>query len=104
MRLTVDLNVFLHPGADSHVESQLSRILNAIHILEIKLAGELDELTLKVADTKTVVESAIVLLQGLKAKLDAAGTNPVALKALSDSLAASDTALADAVVANTPAV
>ena len=103
MRLTVDLNVFLHPGADSHVENQLDRILKAIHILEIKLASELDELTLKVAETKTVTESAIVLLQGLKAKLDAAGTNPVALKALSDSLAASGTALADAVVANTPA-
>ena len=103
MRLTVDLNVFLHPGADSHIEDQLNRILNAIHILEIKLATELDELTLKVTETSTVIASAIVLIQGLKAKLDAAGTNPAALKALSDSLAASDVALAAAIVANTPA-
>ena len=68
------------------------------------MANELDELTIKVSETKTVTESAIVLLQGLKAKLDAAGTNPVALKALSDDLAASGAALAAAVVANTPAV
>ena len=104
MRLTVDLNVFLHPGASPHIEDQINRILDAINQMGIKMAGELDELTLKVAETKTVTESAIVLLQGLKAKLDAAGTNPVALKALSDSLATSDAALAAAVSANTPVV
>ena len=103
MKLTVDLNVFLHPGAIHHVMDQLNRILDTINQMEMKMANELDELTIKVAETKTVTESAIVLLQGLKAKLDAAGTNPVALKALSDSLAASDAALAAAVLANTPA-
>ena len=103
MKLTVDLNVFLHPGAIPHIEDQLNRILDAINQLGIKMANELADLTTKVSDTKTVIDSAIVLIQGIKAALDAAGANPVALKALSDSLAASDAALAAAIVANTPA-
>ena len=101
MRLTIDLNGFLHPGTSSHIEDQLNRILDAINQLGIKMANELADLTTQVAETKTVIDSAIVLIHGLKAKLDAAGIDPVALKALSDSLAASDTALAAAVVANT---
>ena len=68
------------------------------------MANELADLTTKVSDTKTVIDSAIVLIQGIKAALDAAGANPVALKALSDSLAASDAALAAAIVANTPGI
>ena len=103
MRLTVDLNVFLHPGVDSHVRDQLNRILNAIHHLEKKLSTELQDLTTQVAETKTVIDSAIVLIQGIKAALDAAGSNPAALKALRDSLDTSEQALAAAIVANTPA-
>lgn len=65
--------------------------------------ADLTELTAEVTNNTTVEQSAITLLQGLKAQLDAAGTDPVALKALSDQLAANDTALAAAVTANTPA-
>ncbi len=67
--------------------------------------AELDDLKTAVAKNKDVVDSAIVLIQGLKAKLDAAiaSGDPAALKALSDSLGAEDQALADAVAANTPA-
>ena len=68
------------------------------------MANELADLTTQVTETNTVIDSAVVLIQGLKAKLDAAGTNPVALKALSDSLNTSEQALAAAVVANTPVV
>lgn len=67
------------------------------------MADELAGLTAQVAANTTVIESALTLIQGLKAKLDAAGTDPAALKALSDSLAAEDQRLADAVAANTPA-
>lgn len=66
------------------------------------MAQELDDLKVKVAANGTVIGSAITLLQGLKAKLDAAGTDPAALKALSDSLGSQDTALADAITQNTP--
>ena len=66
------------------------------------MAGELEALTVQVSETNTVIGSAVVLIQGLKAKLDAAGTNPIALAALSDSLNTSEQSLAAAVAANTP--
>lgn len=67
------------------------------------MSAELDNLTTEVTNATTVEQSAITLIQGLKASLDAAGTDPVKLKALSDSLAASDANLAAAIAANTPA-
>jgi len=65
----------------------------------------LDPLTAEVANNTTVVNSAIALIQGIKAQLDAAiaSNDPAALKALSDQLAANDAALGAAVAANTPA-
>ena len=104
MKLTIDLNIFSYPGSTPHFEDQLNRILDAINQLGIKMATALEDLTTQVAETNTVIGSAVVLIQGLKAALDAAGTDPVALKALSDSLNTSETALAAAVFANTPAV
>lgn len=62
----------------------------------------LDELVTEVEENKTVVASAVTLLQGLKEKLDAAGTDPVKLKALSTQLSNQTDALAAAVVSNTP--
>lgn len=64
---------------------------------------DLTELTAAVAKDTEVDQSAITLLNGLKAALDAAGTDPVALKALSDQLGSNSDALAAAVAANTPA-
>lgn len=68
-----------------------------------KIMADLTELTAQVEKNTTVVESAIALITGLKAELDAAGTDPVALKALSDKLGSETDALAAAVAANTPA-
>lgn len=62
----------------------------------------LDDLKAQVERNAAVDQSAISLLKGLKAQLDAAGTDPVALKALSDELGANTDSLAAAVVANTP--
>lgn len=67
------------------------------------MANELDNLTAEVAETKTVMGSAVTLLQGLKTKLDAAIGNPAALAALSAELDTSTNALAAAIAANTPA-
>ena len=103
MKLTIDLNVFSHPGSTPHFEDQLNRILDAINQIGMKMANELADLTAQVAQTNTVIDSAIILIQGIKAALDAAGTNPAALKALSASLDTSEQALAAAVAANTPA-
>ncbi len=71
----------------------------------ILMASALDDLTAQVTANTSAEASAITLLQGLKAALDAAiaSGNPAALKALSAQLGTSQTALAAAILANTPA-
>lgn len=66
----------------------------------------LDTLKTEVSETKTVMASAVTLLQGLKAKLDEAiaSGNPAELQALSDELDTNTNALAAAITTNTPAV
>jgi len=88
----------------AHVHQSLRKqdfIIEKLH----EMAGELDTLKQQVADSITVEESAIVLLGGLKEKLDAAiaAGDPAALTALSDQLGAEKDKLAAAVTANTPA-
>lgn len=83
------------------IEAQTTLILKVVKLM----AGELERLTQEVAETSTAVDSAIVLLGGLKAALDAAIAqlpNTTALNALSDSLDAKQSELAAAIVANTP--
>jgi translation initiation factor 1 (eIF-1/SUI1) len=67
------------------------------------LEKTMDELAQRVAANTTVIESAITLIGGFKAKLDAAGTDPAKLAAFSAELAAEDAKLAAAVAANTDA-
>jgi len=99
----MDINVRIHFSSEA-----LAAVNTALHTILRKLNDmtiQMDSLVAQVAANKTVTESAVTLLQGLKAQLDAAiaSGDPAALQALSDSLAAQDTALADAVTANTPA-
>lgn len=68
------------------------------------IMSAIDDLTAQVAQTKTVAQSAVVLIQGLADALKAAGTDPVKLAALVKDLQDTDTALAAAVTANTPPV
>lgn len=63
----------------------------------------LDDLAAAVAAEDTVIDSAITLLNGLKAALDAAGTDPTKLAALSSDITAKTAALSAAITANTPA-
>jgi hypothetical protein len=72
------------------------------------MSAQLDALTAQVTKTNTVAASAVTLLQGLKAQLDAAiASNPnddgAALDELSASLGTETSSLADAITANTPA-
>lgn len=98
-----------HPEhSEGHTERALARIeksLETLHRKADKMAGELDALKAAVQRNTDVEESAIVLLKGLKDKLDAAiaSGNPADLQALSDALGAESTKLADAVTQNTPA-
>jgi len=97
------------------VKGQLRDIKKALNLVQTTLnhidgritlmAGELDALKAQVARNTEVEESAILLLNGLKEKLDAAiaAGDPAALQALSDALGAETDKLAAAVAANTPA-
>lgn len=73
---------------------------------EIDMAGELDALKGEVSRNTDVDQSAIVLLNGLSAKIQELinnGSNPADLQALADSLKGSSDSLAAAITANTPA-
>ena len=69
-----------------------------------RMASSLDNLKAAVENEGTVIQSAIVLIQGLKTQLDAAGTDPQKLNELSTQLKSQADSLAAAVAANTPAV
>lgn len=89
-----------------HIHVDTGETLAVVRDIQQKvntMATDLSALTAKVEENAAVDQSAIVLLQGLKAALDAAGTDPAALAALSASLGGSSAALAAAVAANTPA-
>lgn len=102
MHLKIDINLNVHGIPDPRLVEVL-HLLRSIQIQESKMATDLTALTAAVARVTDVEQSAITLLQGLKAQLDAAGTDPVALKALSDKLGTDSDSLAAAVLANTPA-
>jgi hypothetical protein len=68
----------------------------------IDMASDLTEITKRVTETRDAEDAAVLLLGDLKTRLDSAGTDPVALKALSDQLGSGKDALAAAIVANTP--
>ena len=74
-----------------------------LELRDISIMATLDALAAQVAANKTVIDSAIVLINGIAARIAAAGADPAALAALVDDLKASDSALAAAVAANTPA-
>lgn len=63
----------------------------------------LDQLTTDVQADTDAVTAATTLIAGLVQQIKDAGTDPVALKALTDKLEANTAALSAAVVANTPA-
>jgi len=65
--------------------------------------ADLTALTAEVARNTEVDSSAIALLNGLAAQIEALKTDPVALQALADTMRGSSDSLAAAVVANTPA-
>src|SRR5882724_10239219 len=100
------IDVDVHFPTDPATERKLDRILLALQTLAGKvttMAGELADLQAAVAASDAGIDSAITLLNGLAAKIDAiiaAGTDPAALTALSTDLKAKTQALADAVVAD----
>ena len=80
----------------------IHRKLNRILLNQEKIMSALDDLTAQVAANKTVIDSALALINGIAARITAAGTDPAALAALTTSLKSEDDELAAAVAANTP--
>jgi len=64
---------------------------------------QLQTLTDQVTVNNGLVASAVQLIGGLAAQIEASKTDPVALQSLADSLKQNDDALAAALLANTPA-
>ena len=97
------LDIYIHGVEDPRIDQVLAK-LQEIIVKEDQMAGELDALTAAVTAENTVIDSAIALLNGLKAALDTAiaAGNPQALTDLSTTIGAKAQALSDAVVANTP--
>jgi ABC-type xylose transport system substrate-binding protein len=88
-----------------HLIQHEDRLMCRINQLENHMSKELDDLKAAVASEDTAIASAITLLNGLKAALDAAiaSGNPADLVALSTDIGNQTAALAAAVTANTPA-
>jgi len=74
-----------------------------IYLKQFKIMALLDQLTADVAAETTVDTSVETLLTNLIAQIKAAGTDPVALKALTDTMEANASALQAAVTAGTGA-
>lgn len=104
--INIHISAHVYLETDKKVEEKINLIHTLLQTIiknQNQMTNELETLTTEVEETKTVVDSAIVLIKGLKEKLDAAGTDPAKLKALSDSLDTKTNELAEAVAANTPA-
>lgn len=89
----------------ARIEAILGNLIN-LTTMEHRIMSALDDLQAAVTAESTVIDSAVTLLGGLKAQLDAAiaAGNPAALTQLSTDIGAATQKLADAVAANTPAV
>lgn len=105
--MEINATIHLHDGRHrpGDLELAVASLIETIHSLEGHVMSALTELQTEVSETKTVVQSAIVLIKGFKAALDeaiAAG-DPAALTALSQELDTTTNELAAAVTENTPA-
>ena len=104
--LHIHVHVYTEP--DPRIDKILTMLNQQTHgFIQLEketktMSADLNALTAEVRNNTDVVNSAITLVQGLSAALQAAGTDPVALQALVDQLNTNDTQLAQAVVANTP--
>ena len=81
------------------IEQRLARVEQLLR----KNMAAIDDLVADVTAENTVIDSAMALIQGLKASLDAAGADPAKLAQLKTDIEAKSAALAAAVAANTPA-
>lgn len=80
----------------------LVKSINALHRKVDRVMAILDPLAAEVAETNTIIESAIVLIEGIAAQLEEHKNEPVEISRLAAELNAKSEALAAAIQANTP--
>jgi hypothetical protein len=103
--LSLRLDVYLHQTNETALQKDLSFIRSSLATLATQgaiMAGELARLQTEVTEMAGVVDSAIVLINGLAQQIRDLAGDPVALAKMADDLDAKAGALAAAVVANTP--
>ena len=91
---------FHHP---EQPEITLRDIAEFILEWSFQVNQDLANLQAAVAAEDTVIQSAVTLINGIAQRIADAGTDPVALQALTADVQAQASALAAAVTANTPA-
>lgn len=100
---------FPHNPAVAPLERDIDRLSASIHLalkhLEHKLMSALDDLAAKVAAVKTVEDSAVALIQGLRDQLASIATAPTPeqIQGIIAQLDANTVPLANAVASNTAA-
>jgi len=97
--MQLDLHVWFHNVPDLGIAGALATLTQQME----QIMADLSALTAEVARNTEVDSSAIALLTGLAAQIEALKTDPVALQTLADQMKGSSDALAAAVLANTPA-
>lgn len=80
----------------------IQSLLAGLNAKVIRMSAQLDTLTQEVSEIGTVVDSAIVLINGLATQIAELKNDPAALQALADALDAKAAALAAAIAAGTP--
>lgn len=88
---------YLDPGLERLIDRLVFVLTNQLE----KIMNILDTLTADVQANSTVTASVQTLITNLVQQIKDAGTDPVALKALTDQLEANNAALTAAVTANT---
>lgn len=102
MNVRVDLYIHSDLGGDATLR-RIEERLNTLVAQGKTMGAELDDLTNRVSDMRSVEQGAVTLLNGLSQQIASLKTDPAALQQLADDLASQSTELAAAVAANTPA-
>jgi argininosuccinate lyase len=104
MTIHIDVRVYLHSDEqERNAEHRHAEIIAHLNTMRNLIMATLQDLQASVAAENTVIDSAIALLNGLAAAVAALKPNQAAIDALAADIGAKTQALADAVVANTPA-
>jgi hypothetical protein len=98
--LTIDLHIH---GLNQAADREILTAIQSLVAQGVKIMAAIDDLQAAVAAEDTVIDGAVTLLQGIAARLDAAGVDPAKLAALSTDIKTKTQALADAVASVPPA-